>query len=127
MIYEFRCRNCGAKLEKYMKLSEFTVSVPCSKCGGRAENIISMSVPLLFQESYDEQTDLKFTGRRQKVKALQRAGFEEIGLWKKDDIEERKYRRKKKREGRKKRQQNEGEIKEEAKKRTEAYFSKRGV
>jgi len=109
-----------------MKLSEHTSIIKCSKCGGNAKQVISLSVFRPFIPVYDEQTDLNFTGHRQKAKTLQRAGFEEVGMWTKEKIEERKWNRKEKRKKKKRMRQDEGEVGLESKKRAEAYFRKRG-
>ncbi len=41
-IYEYRCADCGAKLEKMQKVSDAPLTV-CEKCGGRLEKQWSLS------------------------------------------------------------------------------------
>ena len=41
-IYEYRCRECGEKFEKLVRLSTSTSEIECPKCGGRrVEKLIS--------------------------------------------------------------------------------------
>jgi putative FmdB family regulatory protein len=41
-IYEYRCADCGANLEKMQKVSDAPLTV-CEKCGGRLEKQWSLS------------------------------------------------------------------------------------
>jgi putative FmdB family regulatory protein len=39
-LYEYRCRKCGATVEKIQKFSDAPL-VKCEKCGGRLERVLS--------------------------------------------------------------------------------------
>jgi putative FmdB family regulatory protein len=39
-LYEYRCQNCGATIEKIQKFSD-APPVKCGKCGGRLERVLS--------------------------------------------------------------------------------------
>jgi putative FmdB family regulatory protein len=42
-IYEYRCKQCGSKFDKLVKLSTKTSEVECPKCGARrAEKAVSL-------------------------------------------------------------------------------------
>ena len=42
-IYEYRCKHCGAKFDKLVKLSTKTSDVECPKCGEhKAEKSVSL-------------------------------------------------------------------------------------
>jgi putative FmdB family regulatory protein len=41
-LYEYRCRKCGAVVEKIQKFSDAPL-VKCEKCGGRLEKLVSAS------------------------------------------------------------------------------------
>lgn len=41
-IYEYKCAECGAHLEKMQKVSDATLTV-CEKCGGKLEKQWSLS------------------------------------------------------------------------------------
>jgi putative FmdB family regulatory protein len=41
-LYEYRCRKCGAVVEKIQKFSDPPL-VKCQKCGGRLEKLVSAS------------------------------------------------------------------------------------
>ena len=41
-IYEYRCKQCGAKFDKLVKLSTKPLEIECPKCGARkAEKAVS--------------------------------------------------------------------------------------
>ncbi len=41
-LYEYRCRKCGAVVEKIQKFSDSPL-VKCEKCGGKLEKLVSAS------------------------------------------------------------------------------------
>jgi putative FmdB family regulatory protein len=41
-IYEYKCLECGASLEKIQKISDELLTV-CEKCGGKLEKQVSLS------------------------------------------------------------------------------------
>ena len=41
-LYEYRCRKCGAVIEKIQKFSDEPL-VKCAECGGKLEKLISSS------------------------------------------------------------------------------------
>jgi len=41
-IYEYKCRDCGASLEKMQRVSEAPLTV-CEACGGKLEKQVSLS------------------------------------------------------------------------------------
>lgn len=41
-IYEYKCKNCGAQIEKMQKISDAPLTV-CEKCGGELEKQWSLS------------------------------------------------------------------------------------
>jgi putative FmdB family regulatory protein len=41
-LYEYRCRKCGAVVEKIQKFSDRPL-LKCEKCGGRLEKLVSAS------------------------------------------------------------------------------------
>jgi putative FmdB family regulatory protein len=40
-VYEYACPTCRNIFEEWLKFSETTESMPCPKCGSRAQRIIS--------------------------------------------------------------------------------------
>ena len=43
-IYEYRCKQCGSKFEKLVKLSTKTSEIECPKCGAQARRKIRVAV-----------------------------------------------------------------------------------
>lgn len=42
-MYEFECQKCGHKSEKLLKIDDKTDAIECSKCGGNAIKVFSVS------------------------------------------------------------------------------------
>ncbi len=56
--YEYRCRNCQFRFERFLKITEDPV-VKCPKCGGVAERLISAGGGVLFKGSGFYATDYR--------------------------------------------------------------------
>lgn len=60
--YHYRCPSCGHEFEKFEKMSAKT-RAKCTKCGTRAERLISGGVGLVFKGSGFYITDYKRSGK----------------------------------------------------------------
>lgn len=40
-IYEYQCKVCDNKFEKFMKIIQATYEIPCPECGGVCKKLIS--------------------------------------------------------------------------------------
>jgi putative FmdB family regulatory protein len=56
--YEYRCRECGKKFERYQQITEPPVT-SCPFCKGRVERLISGGSGLLFKGSGFYVTDYR--------------------------------------------------------------------
>lgn len=56
--YEYRCRKCGKKFEKYQQITEPPVT-SCPFCKGKVERLISGGSGLLFKGSGFYATDYR--------------------------------------------------------------------
>ena len=60
--YHYRCPSCGHEFEKFEKMNAPT-RPKCSKCGTRAERMISGGAGLVFKGSGFYITDYKRSGK----------------------------------------------------------------
>jgi putative FmdB family regulatory protein len=48
-IYEYLCENCGARQERFRKVSEYNNSVFCIHCGNKCKKLISKMNMKIFE------------------------------------------------------------------------------
>ncbi|MBN2379611.1 zinc ribbon domain-containing protein [candidate division WOR-3 bacterium] len=56
--YEYRCKKCGHRFERFQSISEKPVR-KCPKCGGKVQRIIGPGAGIIFKGSGFYVTDYK--------------------------------------------------------------------
>ncbi|HKA24029.1 MAG TPA: FmdB family zinc ribbon protein [Candidatus Eisenbacteria bacterium] len=66
--YEYECRQCGHRFEKFQSMKDQPLQ-KCEKCGGELRRLIGTGAGILFKGSGFYQTDYRSDSYRKKAKS----------------------------------------------------------
>jgi len=61
--YEYKCKKCGYKFEKFQGINDKYLEV-CPRCGGRLKRLIGAGSGIIFKGKGFYQTDYKMNGNK---------------------------------------------------------------
>jgi len=71
--YEYRCKSCGHKFERFQGITEKPVRL-CPECGRAVERLIGAGAGIIFKGSGFYQTDYRSDSYKQKARSESAAG-----------------------------------------------------
>lgn len=69
--YDYKCKDCGFKFEKFQKMTEEPLKV-CPECGGEAKRLIGAGAGPIFKGSGFYQTDYKNSSKPAEKKTAEK-------------------------------------------------------